>query len=90
MEEDSIDMDGDPLLWWRVNQHRYPRVAAFARDVLAIPSSSVAVERTLSLGQDLLGVRRMGLSEDTMQTLMRLKSGLKLERKMCVCCDGLE
>jgi hypothetical protein len=82
MEEDSIHMDADPLLWWRINQHRYPRVSAFARDILAIPGSSVAVERTLSSGRDMLGVRRMALAEDVMRTLMRLKSGLGLERKV--------
>lgn len=76
-----ITFRGDPLAWWRNNALQYPRVAQFARDILAIPGSSVCVERVLSSGRDMLGVRRTSLGADTMRLLMRSKSALKLERQ---------
>jgi hypothetical protein len=35
----------DPLMWWKRKQHEYPHLARLARRVLAIPASSVTVER---------------------------------------------
>jgi hypothetical protein len=38
--------------------HEYPRLAAAARDYLAIPASAISLERLFDRGRDLLGVRR--------------------------------
>ncbi|CAH9145976.1 unnamed protein product [Cuscuta epithymum] len=38
------------LDWWRVNSGNYPTLAKVARDVFAIPSSTVASENAFSLG----------------------------------------
>jgi hypothetical protein len=35
----------DPLVWWKRKQHEYPHLARLARRLLAIPASSVTVER---------------------------------------------
>jgi hypothetical protein len=56
--------------WWRIHKDEYPRMAAAARDYLAIPSSEVGVERSFSSGRDLIGVRRHSMSADTMRILM--------------------
>ena len=34
-----------PRLWWRDNQHRFPLLAATARDHMSIPGSSSSLER---------------------------------------------
>ncbi|CAE7119567.1 unnamed protein product [Rhizoctonia solani] len=51
----------EPLEWWSKHQSRFPRLAAMARDYLCIPGSSVAVERVLSTGRDLISLRRASL-----------------------------
>ena len=40
IEQDSDDFD--ILMWWKVNDLRFPILAEMVRDVLAIPISSVA------------------------------------------------
>ncbi|KAJ5642741.1 hypothetical protein N7490_006741 [Penicillium lividum] len=58
--------------WWKVHKKEYPRMAAAARDYLAIPASEVSVERLFSAGRDVLGVRRFSMKGDTLRILMLL------------------
>ncbi|QRV96184.1 hAT family dimerization protein [Ceratobasidium sp. AG-Ba] len=69
-----------PLAWWRLNAHRFPHLAAMARDFLCIPGTSVAVERVFSYGRDLIGVRRASLSAETIRMLMTYRAGIMLEK----------
>ncbi|KAJ5085382.1 hypothetical protein N7532_003037 [Penicillium argentinense] len=71
---ESISQDKNWLLsWWRAQRNEYPQLATAARDYLAIPASSVSVERLFNKGRDLLGVRRNTLSAETMRRLMLLR-----------------
>jgi hypothetical protein len=64
MVNDGVTMERGWLFeWWRLNQDEFPRMAAAARDYLAIPASEVAVERLFNTGRDLLGLRRHSLSD---------------------------
>lgn len=56
--------------WWRINKDEYPRMAAAARDYLAIPASEVSVERLFNAGRDILGIRRHSINSETMRMLM--------------------
>ena len=48
LEEDEV---GDDVLgWWKVHGPRYPVVARMARDILAVPVSTVASELAFSVG----------------------------------------
>jgi hypothetical protein len=38
--------------WWRVHRDEYPKMAAAARDYLAIPASEVSVERKFNSGRE--------------------------------------
>lgn len=58
--------------WWKVHKKEYPRMAAAARDYLAIPASEVSVERLFNTGRDVLGVRRFSMKGDTLRILMLL------------------
>ena len=60
--------------WWRAHKDEFPRMAAVARDFLAIPSSEAGVERLFSKGRDLLGVRRYSMNGETMKMMMLLDS----------------
>ena len=71
-DESNIE-DPDFLLnWWRANRSAYPRMAAAARDYLAIPASEVSVERLFNSGRDVIGVRRHAMIGETMRILMLL------------------
>ena len=37
--------DADPLLWWKENEGRFPKVAVVARSVLSVPATSVLRNR---------------------------------------------
>jgi hypothetical protein len=56
--------------WWRVHRDEYPKMAAAAKDYLAIPTSEVSVERKFSSGRDLLRIWRFSMKSDTMRMLM--------------------
>jgi len=38
----------NPLLWWKKHATEFPTIARMARDYLAIPATSVSVERVFS------------------------------------------
>lgn len=49
-------------------------MAVAARDLLAIPSAEVDVERLFSEGRDTLGIHRMALDVDTIRMVRLMKS----------------
>jgi len=60
-----------------MHELEYPHLARMARDYLAIPASSVPVERIFSGGTDLITPTRDRLSEDIIKYCMCLKSRWK-------------
>ncbi|EUC55177.1 HAT family dimerization protein [Rhizoctonia solani AG-3 Rhs1AP] len=72
----------DPLDWWRTNHGRFPHLASMARDFLSIPGSSVAVERVLSAGRDIISLQRASLTAETIRVLMTYRAALLLEKRM--------
>ncbi|KEP46257.1 hAT family dimerization protein [Rhizoctonia solani 123E] len=79
--EDVIPDTQSPLAWWQVNAAQFPRLAPMARDFLCIPGSSVAVERVLSTGRDVISLRRASLSAETIRVLMNYRAGIMLEKR---------
>ena len=59
-EED--DDDFDILKWWKVNLPRFPILAQMARDVLAVPISTVASVSAFSTGGRVLDAFRSSLT----------------------------
>ncbi|EXX64062.1 hypothetical protein RirG_146400 [Rhizophagus irregularis DAOM 197198w] len=60
-----------------LNESQYPHLAAMARDYLAIPATSVPIERAFSGGTDLVTQKRCSLSPETIKACMCLKSWWK-------------
>ena len=65
--------DDDPLIWWSQNANQYPALAKMAKRILAVPISSVGVERVFSVARDVLPYRRNRLSGGMIKTLLICK-----------------
>jgi hypothetical protein len=62
--------DFDILQWWAVNSARYPILGNIARDVLAVPASSVASESAFSTCGRVITDHRTSLGPKTVEALM--------------------
>ncbi|KAG5540906.1 hypothetical protein RHGRI_020970 [Rhododendron griersonianum] len=62
--------DFDILVWWKNNSNKYPILSKIARDVLAMPVSTVASESAFSTGGRILDPFRSSLSLSMVETLV--------------------
>jgi hypothetical protein len=60
----------DVLKWWNQNSSKYPILSKLARDVLAIPITTVASESAFSAGGRILDDYRSSLSKDMVEILV--------------------
>ncbi|CAN0830004.1 Zinc finger BED domain-containing protein DAYSLEEPER, partial [Linum grandiflorum] len=77
--EDKVlrrSVDFDILNWWKANSTKYPTLSLIARDVLAIPISTVASESAFSAGGRLISAQRSRLHVKTVEALMCTQSWL--------------
>ncbi|KAL4362779.1 hypothetical protein GQ457_04G027140 [Hibiscus cannabinus] len=65
-QDDGFDI----LLWWKVNSPRFPALSKMAKDVLAIPLSTVASESAFSTGGCVLDQFRSSLTPKMVQALV--------------------
>jgi len=68
--------DFDILLWWKLNGIKYPTLQAIAKDILAIPISTVASESAFSTSGHILSPHRSRLHWTTLEALMCARSWL--------------
>ena len=71
----------DILAWWKVNGVKYPTLQRIARDLLAIPISTVASESTFSTGGRFIAPHRSRLHSDSVEALMCLKDWHRSDMK---------
>jgi hypothetical protein len=64
----------DILDWWRVNSSSFPRLSTVAKEVLAIPASSAASERSFSTAGATVSQRRTALNTDTVENILFVHS----------------
>ncbi|XP_051178175.1 putative AC transposase [Lolium perenne] len=62
--------DFNILKWWDVNSERYPILGNMARDVLAVPASTVASESAFSACGRVITDHRSSLAPETVEALM--------------------
>ena len=68
------DKRADPFDWWRTNGSRYMHIATLARDILAIPASSLCSEQCFSIAGNLVEARRSRLSDDSIRAAMLVRA----------------
>ena len=81
MDENCESRRGDVkfeiLEWWKVNSNRYRVLSKLARDVLAVPISTVTSESAFSTGGRILDPFQSSLSPLMVQILFVHKTGFK-------------
>ena len=60
--------------YWRKKASRWPRLSAMVKDLLSVPATSAASERSFSTGKDVFGISRMSLDPQTLEALVCLRS----------------
>ncbi|XP_073300206.1 zinc finger BED domain-containing protein DAYSLEEPER-like [Primulina huaijiensis] len=60
----------DIFCWWKTNEIKYPILHDIAKDVLAIPVTTVASESTFNTSGRVLNAHHNGLHPKTMEALM--------------------
>ena len=83
LEEDVLldNSQFDILLWWKLNGVKYPVLQTIARDILAIPVSTVASESAFSSSGRLVSPHRNRLHPKMIEALMCAQSWLWSEVK---------
>ena len=76
--EDDVVIDSktdfDVLVWWKVNGMKFPTLQAIARDILAIPISTVASESAFSMSGKMLTPHRSCLQPNIIEALLCTQS----------------
>ena len=67
----------DTLFWWKQNAIKYNVLSLIARDVLAVPISTVASESAFSTGGRILDPYRSSLNPKTVNMLVCTQNWLK-------------
>ena len=73
----------DILEWWKTNVSKYPVLSTMARDILAIPASTVPSESAFSTGGRVVSDYRRSLTPSTVEVLICLQDWLKLAGMYC-------
>ena len=79
LQEPRANRDIDPLIWWRTNGVRYPKLAKVAQASLAIPSTSAASERVFSRARLAMPWNRCRLAGPTLRAIMCLRNWFNLD-----------
>ncbi|PIA55464.1 hypothetical protein AQUCO_00700036v1 [Aquilegia coerulea] len=75
----EFDKEFDVLSWWRANKQRFPILSMMARDVLAVPVSTVASESAFSAGRRVLSDYRSRLVPPLVEASVCLKDWFEAE-----------
>ncbi|KAL6657993.1 hypothetical protein ACP70R_005773 [Stipagrostis hirtigluma subsp. patula] len=73
--------DFEILTWWKVNSNKYPILSKLAKDVLAVPVSTVASESAFSTGGRVISSFRSSLSPKMAEVLICAQSWLRTSPK---------
>lgn len=83
LEEETHPTIGkfDILKWWAVNASRFPTLSKIARDVLAVPATTVASESAFSIGGRVIDESRSCLLPDAVEALITTSDWIPSRKK---------
>ncbi|KAJ4793984.1 Zinc finger BED domain-containing protein DAYSLEEPER [Rhynchospora pubera] len=64
LDDTALEAEFDILAWWKLKVPKYPVLSRLARDILAVPASTVASESTFSTSGRTLSVVRNSLNDE--------------------------
>ena len=85
--EDEVDLyfsetctprNSNPLVWWKANSLRYPRLSKLVKPLFAIPATSTSSERLFSVAGLTVTRLRSSLSRDNVNALIFLHNNYSL------------
>ena len=76
--ENSASRSCDPLIWWKTNSLRYPRLSQLVKPLFAIPATSTASERLFSVAGLTVTKLRSSLNRENVNTLVFLHNNYSL------------
>jgi len=90
LEGETVPADApfDILQYWKTSSTSYPILARMARDILAVPASTVASESAFSSGEKTISDYRSRLTSETVEALICLQDWIR--GKDCTICYGKE
>ncbi|KAJ1692993.1 hypothetical protein LUZ63_009691 [Rhynchospora breviuscula] len=77
LDEASVDEEFDILTWWKMKVPKYPILSRLARDILAVPISTVASEYVFSTSGWVLSPSRSSISDDSIEALLCAQDWLR-------------
>ncbi|XP_071707463.1 zinc finger BED domain-containing protein RICESLEEPER 2-like [Rutidosis leptorrhynchoides] len=79
LKEERVSMDGDfdLLVWWKLNSTKYKVLSQVAKDVLAIPVSTVSSQSVFKTGGRVLSTFKSSLTLKMVQSLICSQNWLK-------------
>ena len=69
------------LQWWKDHTEQFPILASIAKEVLASPVSTVAVEQAFSAGGDILDDSRYSMTPESLEAQACLDDWTRAERR---------
>jgi hypothetical protein len=70
------------LAWWQMSSAEYPTLSRMARDILAIPASTIASESVFNIGPRVLSDFRSRMTPETVEALVCLQDWIKANGKI--------
>ena len=75
-DEETIDLDSDPLAWWNSRMCQYPLLAQLVRMVWSLPATSVRSEQVFSAAGNVLTKKRARLLPENVDKLVFLHENM--------------
>ena len=89
MDDSIADEQTNPLEYWIVNSHRFPKLAKLAKEVFSCQASTVGIERCFNISKIIISDRRTRTADDSPEMQMfynvncdLLDRTLSLKRKL--------
>lgn len=76
MREKKLDLEENPLLWWKSHEGLYPLLAKVSKKYLCAPATSTSSERVFSRGGRIITTFRASLEPATVEMLIFLSMNL--------------